>query len=174
MIVERTLEATDLAYAAGIIDGEGSIQIQRSRNERYSSGHRYALTVKVSMTDIAVPIWLQGKFGGSICTYKPKKGYRRPLIRWAIGAKGTLRFLEAIYPYLVAKKNEAELAIEFQHRLMWRFERFGPGHSRSPEIVQSESELWARLRDLHKGVRFDDSGTNPRSKESENPTMARK
>ena len=41
--------ATDLAYAAGIIDGEGSIQIQRHRRSDYYVGYHYAMNVQVQM-----------------------------------------------------------------------------------------------------------------------------
>ena len=56
-----------LAYAAGIIDGEGCIGVyQHKLNPKRGEIHpRHILNVKVAMTDKKVILWLYKHFGGS-------------------------------------------------------------------------------------------------------------
>ena len=100
----------DLAYAAGIIDGEGSIGISRRK-----SNDSYLLTVQVSMTNDAVPEWLHRNFGGNIGTYQPGKMSlsSKPITKWAVFGTRAQEFLRGIYPYLHEKERQASVALTF-------------------------------------------------------------
>lgn len=104
----------DLAYAAGIIDGEGYIQIQKHKRSDYSAGYHYYMAVAVSMVDALVPMWLQDTFGGTLHCYERKEPNAQPFYRWSTGTKNAQWFLELILPYLKTKRAQAEIAIEFQ------------------------------------------------------------
>ncbi|MBA7574810.1 hypothetical protein ES708_16625 [subsurface metagenome] len=104
----------DLAYAAGIVDGEGYIQIQRHKRSDYSAGYHYYMAVAVVMVDPLVPIWLEQTFGGSLYNYERKEPNAQPYYRWTTGTKKAQWFLELILPYLKTKRAQAEIAIEFQ------------------------------------------------------------
>lgn len=108
------MKKTDLAYVAGIIDGEGCIGI-------YKHKHRYYLQVAVHMTNEWLVNWLSFAFKGSISTY----GYYRKRENcqkewaWNLTGKKALVFLELVYPYLKLKKPQAEIAIQFQkHKVL--------------------------------------------------------
>lgn len=106
------MKKTDLAYAAGIIDGEGCIGIWRKlQQQRYLS---YDMRVTVSMIDEWLPNWLRFAFGGSITYHKSKQKNRQPQWQWRITANQALAFLILILPYLTIKRPQAELAIAFQ------------------------------------------------------------
>lgn len=108
------MEERDLAYAAGIIDGEGYIQIQKHKRSDYSAGYCYYMAVAVSMVDPIVPMWLHETFGGSLLYYTRKEANAQPYYRWSTGTKQALSFLEGILPYLKTKRQQVEIAIEFQ------------------------------------------------------------
>lgn len=110
---------TELAYAAGIIDGEGCIHVA---HQTYAKGWKsnYRLQVTVLTTDNVLCPWLCSRFGGSERVYSdynttngrsPSKGYCH---RWMVVSLEATAFLEAILPYLLLKKDEAILALQFR------------------------------------------------------------
>lgn len=104
---------TDKAYAAGIIDGEGCILIQKRSIERKSP--TYSLRVALGVTDECLCIWMLRKFGGTrIKNYNRGPNYRR-VYRWDLSGPRASEFLEKILPYLVIKVQQAQLGIEFQN-----------------------------------------------------------
>lgn len=95
-----------LAYLAGIIDGEGCINIHRRRDENFS----YQLSI--TSIDVVLLEWVQGLVGGYI--YGPSKGRNNKQYFYTWHANGLLgkRILEALMPYLITKKEPASMFIE--------------------------------------------------------------
>jgi len=106
----KEMRDTDLAYMAGIVDGEGSINlIKASSRHRHPAGEIYA-QLGVTNTNEWVIRWFQYTFGGSI--NKDKKG----CYRWNVTHRKAAKILRVLLPYLRIKKPQAELAILFQSR----------------------------------------------------------
>ncbi len=103
------MRKTDLAYTAGIIDGEGSIglYIHRGKGD-------YVLRVEVGNTNEWLIQWLKFAFGGSTRLHSGQPENHKPLWCWQIQGVKALGFLELVYPYLRLKKPQAGVAIEFQ------------------------------------------------------------
>lgn len=123
------LSTEELAYMAGIVDGEGSISLVRTlqhhrsvikRNSR-SNGNphpgiseRLVLTVAVGMTAGVIPNWLHEEFGGRL-NYRVNKNPKwKNRWDWLASSQIGSEFLKAVLPYLILKKRQAELAIQFQ------------------------------------------------------------
>uniref|UniRef100_A0A6M3L512 Putative HNH homing endonuclease n=1 Tax=viral metagenome TaxID=1070528 RepID=A0A6M3L512_9ZZZZ len=107
---------TDLAYAAGIIDGEGNIGVYSNRNKAATFGLVYRMLVQVGMCEIGSVLFLKEIFGGSLTMQKPTSSSRRQRFHWCISTQQACIFLEAILPYLKIKQPQALLAMEFQER----------------------------------------------------------
>lgn len=105
---------TNLAYAAGIIDGEGCIGVYKQKNKKARVGYFIALIISVSMGDSEATLWLKDTFGGSHHCFKPLFRDNKPRFRWQMSATKASNFLCNLLPYLKVKKQQAELAIEFQ------------------------------------------------------------
>ncbi len=107
---------TASAYAAGLVDGEGCITIQRiSRPKR---GYCiYQLRVIIANTEHVMLDWLQLCFGGSVQQKAEKRVNRKDCWVWSIVSRQAGLFLEKILPYMVTKKVRAEIAIEYRHSL---------------------------------------------------------
>ncbi len=105
----------DCAYAAGIIDGEGSVMIMRC-TRKYRGYVSYHLKVVVTNTEQAMILWLHRHFGGSIYALPRIEG-RRKAWRWQVCTKKARVFLKYILPFMVTKQKKAELAIDFQDSL---------------------------------------------------------
>ena len=124
------LSTEELAYLAGIVDGEGSISLIRTRQHHRPAEHRNSrsngnphpgiserlvLIVAVGMTEGVIPDWLYTEFGGQL-HYRVNKNPRwKDRWDWTACSQIGSSFLKAILPYLVVKKHQAELAIEFQN-----------------------------------------------------------
>lgn len=99
----------DLAYTAGILDGEGCIGI-------YPRGRRrmHRAEVRIHNTNEWLIQWLRFAYGGSVYYTEPKQGENhKPCWMWVVSGKKALIFLQLIYPYLRLKKPQAELAVKF-------------------------------------------------------------
>lgn len=107
------MKVADLAYTAGIIDGEGCIFIRKSSSRSCSAGYQYSLGIHVVNTDKVLVDWLRLNHGGNTyCNSRTKAGNKVWL--WRIHAKQASEFLEAVSPFLLLKRNQAKIGIEFQ------------------------------------------------------------
>lgn len=105
------MKKVDIAYIAGIIDGEGSICLARSRTK--DGKYTYSPLVEVAMTDDFICKWLHFSFGGCFTMDRRLKYPRAKLCaRWSVAGQGAYDFLKVVYPYLILKKAQAEIAFK--------------------------------------------------------------
>ena len=108
-MLEHLTEA-EKGYLAGILDGEGCIYIlPRKRGKYYQSD----LRVTISTTNINLISWLKIKIPMKSCTLNPQKMKSGNAIFNFI-VSGVLQsqiFLTEILPYLIVKKEQAELIL---------------------------------------------------------------
>jgi len=111
----------ELAYVAGIIDGEGTICITKisSKWVKSQSGFDYYSHVGVGISNKDLCEWLKIKFGG--CVTRQKRSAKFPnskdIWMWQIRRSHTTPFLKAIEPYLKIKRLQAQNVIEYQERI---------------------------------------------------------
>jgi hypothetical protein len=111
-------EVTTLAYLAGVIDSDGYITIQRTRKankNRCAPNTYYCLKVGIAGTrtpphELAVSV-----FGGNISEYS--NGRHRRQYQWSVTGPTARRVLEAIRPFLLVKREQAERGLAFQEML---------------------------------------------------------
>jgi hypothetical protein len=102
----------DIAKMAVVIDCEGHIAINGSRKRRY-----YALHVTVGNTAFVLLEWCHAKFAGKIYEnfYKKKRGPEyAPAKRWRVQSFEAKDLLALCLDHFIIKKEQAEIAIEFQ------------------------------------------------------------
>ena len=103
-----------LAYAAGIVDGEGSIQITRTKRKDSRNGVALEFRVLVGNTKEWLCQWFKMQFGGSVSFWKPQKANWNPCYVWQVRGDKAVDFLNLILPYLQLKAEQANLGIQFQ------------------------------------------------------------
>lgn len=143
-IVIPTDERT-LAYVAGIVDGEGHIGASVALS-RGSISPSINMRVVIVNTDRRLVDWLCETLAcGSVAAIgKDERNSRWKIrYRWQIYGKNAREFLCAIKPWLVIKREQAELAIELSRR-----ERRGV--ALTAETVERRSTLYGDLRRLTK------------------------
>lgn len=108
-----------LAYAAGIIDGEGCFGMYYSKRL-----DRHLLTVDIYNSSTELLEWLTIHFPGSYREIKaPSKKKHvnwKPQYIWRSNNNQTLSFLKEIYPFLIVKKKQCLLAIRFRETFLKR------------------------------------------------------
>jgi len=138
------LSDVERAYLAGIIDGEGSISLIDNRK---SSQRKLTPVIAIGNTNLKMIEWLSGHLPKH---YKhSKQGWKSSRLMWIIRISGMHRVrwvLEQVKPYLIAKREQADVLLEFcQLRMRGR-----TSYSvREREIKQKLTELnFSRKRKL--------------------------
>lgn len=98
------------AYFAGILDGEGTVHSEilhhTTRNPRYN------VRVSVVNTDVALIRWIQENFGGYVYErHSASHPEWKTKYEWVSAKETIIEILESVLPYLIVKKQQAELGI---------------------------------------------------------------
>ena len=104
------MKKIDLAYSAGIFDGEGCITFQRSKS------HKQSVMVQLTNTNEWIVHQFKFWFGGSVTCFQHGGGVKnwKPCWRWQGHGETGIRFIKLVLPYLRLKKPQADLVIAFQ------------------------------------------------------------
>ncbi len=108
------MKDTELAYLAGLIDGEGSICISFRRWKKYGEVQTRASLV-VYNTDLRMLTWIKERAGGMIYAINRKGSPDwRPSGHWRASELQAELLIEKLMPFLVIKKDQALVYLEFQ------------------------------------------------------------
>ena len=129
----------DLAYLAGIIDGEGCVVVGFRNKD--SLGHSVYNKLSVGNTDEGLIRWMHETFGGNICR-RPKRGRSQAHWVWTVSLPGHVPLAEAVLPYLKIKGPQLKLALDLVPLVR-------PGVKNMPqEILDRRIELISEIRAL--------------------------
>lgn len=99
-------------YTAGLIDGEGTITLTRSKPTE-----NRAPVVSVSSTTYEFMAYLKAGYGGSICRHKTYREHHKQSWFWSVRGVAAIELLEQVAMFLLepAKKRRAEMILlEYQ------------------------------------------------------------
>lgn len=110
--VPTSYKPTDLAYFAGIIDGEGCFFINKLSKSGWYRG-----VLKIDNTDKGLSDWLDAVFTGTCSSHNrwtSKRAFERTIYTWVSSGDLLLNLCEQVLPYLVIKKKHCENMIKFR------------------------------------------------------------
>ena len=121
-----TISSEDIAYIAGLFDGEGSIHFKRApekkKKHKGKSGYRWSnslrLSMEITMTDKSVLVWVHEVLGVGTLTKKPRKGKRVDGTKYLMQYRWRCTFRDAFYvcrllwPYAHTKLPKIQQVIE--------------------------------------------------------------
>lgn len=109
-----------IGWTAGIIDGEGSIEVSITRVKHRPTGYR--IGVRVGNTNVKMLEALQSMWGGGITISRQnsKLGYRDFYV-WTLLSLNAQALLVAVEPHLIVKRQQANIALALQRRIKGRF-----------------------------------------------------
>lgn len=106
------ISIADRAYAAGLLDGEGCVQVTRNRT-RYPGRFYYGARVDVFNTYRPVLEWLQERWMGRIHASGGQPSRFKPCWHWVANSNVAAAFLNDVRPFLKIKRDQAYNAIAF-------------------------------------------------------------
>ena len=120
------LSESDIAYIAGLFDGEGSIHIKRGvENKKKHNGkpgrrlsNSMRISMEITMTDDSVLRWLHEVLGVGTLNRKPRKGRRKDGTKYLMQYRWRCTFRDAYYvcrllwPYAHTKLPKIQQVIE--------------------------------------------------------------
>ena len=131
--------ATELAYMAGFLDGEGYVAISKSKKITKWRSVGLTLTVAISQINPEPLLFIHQFFGGHL-REEPAKKNRRKSYTWLISSKAAYNFLLAVLPYLKVKKDEVKVGLKFQ-------ETMGRPLMKVPEnILDERQKLYTEMK----------------------------
>ena len=120
------MSEVDMAYIAGLFDGEGSVHFKRGiekKKKHKRKGYRYSnsmrISMEITMTDRSVLIWLHEVLG--VGTLRPKrvKGKRKdgtPYLKqykWRCTFRDAYQVCLLIWPFAHVKLDKIQQIIEY-------------------------------------------------------------
>ena len=141
-------EAYLYAYLAGIIDGEGTIRIEKANRIKTNWVPRYSAAICAVNTNQEVIELLRQTFTPQ-CNMRKVEVLqsRKPCYRWGTsGSQITQGILEKLLPFLVIKRSQAELVLEFCRKKK-SFANFKGGVSKE-ELLWRE-EFYQKVKKLN-------------------------
>ncbi len=112
----KTLNNEQLAYIAGFIDGEGYISLTKRKHfNKIGDWIGISAVIVISNTHKQVLKYIKRICGVSSKIYdNPQKGNRRLAYRLVFNSKEATCLLIRILPYLIVKKRQAKVFINFK------------------------------------------------------------
>lgn len=140
------LSEVDKGYIAGMIDGEGTISISQFHR---NGGITLIPYIKIGNTNKDVITYLHERIGGNAQTrHRPGNDHHKPCY-YTVTSSGArvLGLLPEILPYLIIKRKQAELLMEFCQS---RFHALNGKSSKEAHYSQREWELLTEIRKLNR------------------------
>jgi len=147
----------ELAWAAGIIDGEGCISIIRvpaSAQDRCVVD-RFVLHLKVTMGHKETIDLLHRIFNaGSVQSHQPKTDRTNASYSWICQSRQAQLVLRLSSHYFVTKAKEAKVALEFMKLPLAKRGGWGGSCKTNVELSKKREILYWKLRKLKSRWRF--------------------
>ncbi len=98
------MSEVDMAYIAGLFDGEGSIHFKRGiekkkkhKGDGYRTSIAQRISMEVTMTDKSVIKWIHEVLGVGTVVKKPRKGFRKDGTKYLMQYKWRCTFRDAFH-----------------------------------------------------------------------------
>ncbi len=151
---------TDLAYLAGLIDGEGYVGIKKT-TRRDMTSPAYHERIQVRMVDEAAIAFLASTLGGNYYCEASHVAQGRPLYCYQASDLKACQVLDAVLPYLRIKRPDADLVLQLRalkaakrtKLVGYRADRWGgltvPTYTLDDANIAARDDLYVRCKALH-------------------------
>ncbi len=155
------MKQTELAWAAGIVDGEGSIFIQRTnyvdkiypnakRKIRREKSPSYTLRLSVRMTDKPTIEKMSNIFDGRCLEIKRRTVKGKRVYGWSVCGYKALEILELLEPYCITKRRQIKMSYVFMK--IPRFEAGrGKGSILPKKITNRRNNCYLKMKEFNHG-----------------------
>lgn len=155
------------AYLAGCLDCDGAFSIKRStyamRVRGDASQPVFSERVMFAQVKYGITALLREYFGGSSHIDRQRTVNSHLIFRWQVTDKQAVQCVKAVLPYLVVKREQAELLLRLRElknlprvkvgtfvlNNRWGRPVVMPLRIVSPEVIQAKEELFNQIRLLN-------------------------
>jgi len=109
---------SEIAYLAGLFDGEGCIHIAKNKPRPKGKNPYHKLMICIANTNKEIINYLYNTFGGRVNNNIPRKN-EQPCQSWFFYSQYAKVFLKMIFPFLRIKRKQAKIAIVFQDSIKY-------------------------------------------------------
>jgi hypothetical protein len=145
-----------LAYLAGIIDGEGSIYIGNFSSNPKTGTKYYQTNIEITNCDKNLMDWLINTFGARIYEYTkkqmPKNSTRETYYRWIATGERVTHLIDVLMPYFIVKKQQAEIMKKMRatFKPIYGVKRGQQGIDiNPPELISERQMYFEQMQSLH-------------------------
>jgi len=139
----------DVRYIAGLFDGEGWFQIDRSKPFKRWYGSRksvaHQVRARITMRDQKLLRALRARFGGSLRQSSQETERRASYWSWDLCGENAYKFAVIIGPHLLLKVRQATLVKRFQ-----RLKRKNKNSPMTPVRSRQLMAMYERMKVLNK------------------------
>jgi hypothetical protein len=136
-----------LEYAAGLFDGEGFFNIDRTQR-RDCKSPSFQVHARITMRDRVLICALQETFGGSVRQCKNNSPKHAEYYSWDVCGEEVVLFVDAIAEHLIIKKPQAKHAKRFQE-----YKRQNKNQPNTPDRVSNLEYFHEYMKSMNqKGV----------------------
>ena len=136
------------AYAAGIVDGEGTIGVWREKRRGNSSGYRYKSALEFANTCETVVDFFVKHCGGYKAFYGRVQEHHQDQWKWRCTTSEVASLVSKLRPYLIIKAGQADLVLEFE-RMKSDYD-CRPGKRQDGDALLLMEEFWLRSKQFNK------------------------
>lgn len=138
--INELLSEKQLAYVAGLFDGEGSVGIYEFKKKAQNSNWQFK--VEIANTDWRIMQWLETTIGGKVGKKSSGKSHWRQGYCWRIQGKNAEIFCRLIRPYTIIKSDQIDACLYF--RKFW-----GVSNKKQTEAaIQSKREMVEAIKQM--------------------------
>ena len=145
-----------IVWVAGFFDGEGSVFVEIAKSQNARRGVRNLLTASITQTSLPCLNLIREHFGGNIIaiTHSRRHNMNNSVCYiWRVRSKDALVFLETIAPYVVVKKEQVELALQYPLVSADGRKYAGPYNPLPDEVHNRRMEIGQKLRDIRASMK---------------------
>ena len=163
----KQISQTDIAYLAGLFDGEGCVTCKQRKTKRPDRGgkvyNQWYIRCEINMTDRAIIKWLHETLGFGSFYKKPpsaKQLGRQMQYRWCCSYRDALKFANLLLPHARVKRKKLQQIIKHYDQLSLRHTDDRHVHihhvvsrhgDRLLEQEVIEEALWEKLKNWNLG-----------------------
>ena len=148
--IGKEIPETIKAYLAGIVDGEGCIymEFRRHKNKNGEITTRSSrINCVVTNSNPKIMAFLSEYYNGYVRITKQQAMFHwKDRLNWTVAGKQAKRFLTDILPYLLLKKEQAEIGLA----VLKTSKRYGRRGRVSPSICEFRLQAKERIKELNR------------------------
>lgn len=163
------MKQTDLAWAAGFLDGEGSVRVRRLPGATAGRPTFYGLALSASQVERGPLDKLREMFGGAIHLQQPSQrqsANASPYYNWMVTGRTAAAAIRIMLPYFTLKLERARLGLEFQSHVRTKTGRIPI----RPEELALRELYFEKMRVLNLRLTARRTAAETKSEDSLSPT----